>query len=265
MNGARIALVGCGAMAAIVAAALRSGSEPLPIGAVLARPGRACALDEAKVFTTVDELVGWRPTLVAECAGHEAVREFAPPLLAAGIDVVLASVGALCDASTRARLHQASAAGRSRLTFATGAIGGLDALAAARLAGLDSVVYTARKPPHAWPRSRNGASRSELVAPGVVFEGNAGEAARLFPQNANFAAAVALAGVGFTATRVGLLAYPGVTRNVHEIQAVGKFGELLVRVANEPLAQNPKTSHLAALSLEKAIRERVGRTSWSCD
>jgi aspartate dehydrogenase len=218
----------------------------------------------AKTFRCIDDLIAWRPTVVAECAGHDAVRELAPSLLAGGVDVVVASIGALCDGTTRTRLKEACAAGRSRVILTTGAVGGLDALAAARLAGLDSVLYIARKPPQAWSRQADLAQAPERsCAPAVVFEGSAGEAARLFPQNANVAAAIALAGLGFAGTEVRLLADPGVSRNVHEIQASGTFGELWIRIANEPFAQNPKTSQLAALSVERAIRERVGQATWS--
>ena len=42
-------------------------------------------------------------------------------------------------------LHAAAVAGKSRLTIASGAIGGLDVLRAAKLAGLTSVAYTGSK------------------------------------------------------------------------------------------------------------------------
>lgn len=264
VTAARIALLGCGAIARSLAASLESGPGPLHVGAVLVRAGGDCSFNADKVFGSIEDLIDWRPTIVAECAGHEAVRSVVPALLAAGIDVVVASVGALCDPHTRAELYEARLKGRSHLSFATGAVGGLDALAAARLGGLDSVLYIGRKPPHAWPgKSGVPAPLGNSPQPMVIFEGNAGEAARLFPQNANVAAAIALAGAGFEATKVRLLADPAISRNIHEIQARGAFGELLVRVTNEPLVRNPKTSHLAALSLERAIRDSVGPSMWS--
>lgn len=261
MSLARLALIGSGAIANTLSMALEQGREPLRVGAVLVRADSRSTLPGVKVCVRTADLIEWRPTLVAECAGHDAVREVVPDLLAAGINVVIASVGALCDSDTRDKLSRACAVGRSRLLYATGAVGGLDALRAARLGGLDSVTYIGRKPPRAWPRSaeieslQQTASREAVV----LFDGSAGEAARRYPQNANVAAAIALAGVGFDTTRVRLVADPELTRNVHEIHACGAFGELEVRITNEPLAGNPKTSLLAALSLEELIRERLGR------
>ncbi|MDI4237112.1 DUF108 domain-containing protein [Bradyrhizobium sp. Arg237L] len=77
---------------------------------------------------------------------------------------------------------------------------------------------------------------------------------RLFPKNANVTAAVSLAGVGFSKTLVRLIADPSIARNQHLLRAVGGFGEMEIRLTNEPLPDNPKTSWLAALSIEQAIR-----------
>ncbi|HVR54655.1 MAG TPA: aspartate dehydrogenase, partial [Pseudorhodoferax sp.] len=168
------------------------------------------------------------------------------------------SVGALGDAALRAEIEEAARAGGGRPLVASGAIGGLDALRAARAsgaAGLHSVRYTGRKPPLAWAGTPAEA-RCDLAAvrePTVVFEGHAAEAARAFPKNANVTAAVALAGIGFERTAVTLVADPGVTANVHELQATGAFGSLSLQLANAPLPDNPKTSWLAALSIEAAL------------
>ncbi len=92
-------------------------------------------------------------------------------------------------------------------------MGGLDALAAARRAGLSSVSYVSRKPPAAWlgtPAERV-ADLSALTAAAAVFTGTAREAALAFPQNANVVAAIALAGLGFDETQVTLMADPAVT------------------------------------------------------
>ena len=66
-----------------------------------------------------------------------------------------------------------------------------------------------------------------------------------FPANLNVVAALSLAGIGPERTRVVLVADPAETRNVHEIRATGAFGEMTLRFANLPSADNPKTSALA--------------------
>jgi aspartate dehydrogenase len=147
-----------------------------------------------------------------------------------------------------------------KLMIPAGAIAGVDALAAARLGGLDRVRYTSRKAPQAW-RGTHAEKLCDLEAIDQAVEfyrGNAGDAARLFPQNANVAATIALAGVGFEATECSLSADPAAPGNVHVIEAEGGFGQLRIEVQGKPLAENPKTSTLAALSVLRAIHNRIG-------
>ena len=70
------------------------------------------------------------------------------------------------------------------------------------------------------------------------------------------AAAVALAGVGFEKTRVRLIADPAAPGNTHELEARGAFGDFRIVLNNKPLPENPKTSWLAALSVEQAVMRR---------
>ncbi|MEM3789190.1 MAG: aspartate dehydrogenase domain-containing protein, partial [Candidatus Bathyarchaeia archaeon] len=47
---------------------------------------------------------------------------------------------------------------------------------------------------------------------------------------------------------VRVVADPTISRNIHEIEVKGDFGELRIHVENVPSVENPKTSFLAALS-----------------
>ncbi|WP_349236742.1 MULTISPECIES: aspartate dehydrogenase [unclassified Devosia] len=247
-------MIGLGAMARSLIGALEARGDGLAVGAALVRsPAEAGNLE---VFSTVEQLIGWGPSLVVECAGHEAVARHVPALLKAGVPVVVASVGALADPELRTRVA-GSVTAAGRLTLVPGAIGGLDVLRAARLAGLDAVVYCGTKPPQAWA----GSHAETLVALGSIteaaefFSGTAAEAARLFPKNANVCAAVALSGLGFEATQVRLVADPAAGGNRHEVLARGAFGQFEIALENAALPDNPRTSWLAALSVEAAVRE----------
>ena len=189
--------------------------------------------------------------MIAECAGHPGLEEHGPEVLGAGCPMVTVSLGALADAALADRLDAAARAGGTRLHLATGAIGALDALAAARQGGLDRVMYTGRKPPAGW----RGSLAEEVLdldaveTPTTHFRGTAREAALAYPKNANVAAAVALAGPGFEATRVELIADPGIDANIHGIHAEGSFGSFSFRIAGRSLPGNPRSSALAALSV----------------
>ncbi len=259
---ASIALVGYGAIGRYTVDAL-AGDEACRIAAVIVRPARVAetqaalgtAVQAADSIAALAEL----PDLIVEAAGHSALGEHGVPALRAGLRLLVVSVGALADRALLAALEQAAQEGGGTAEIAPGAVGGIDALAAARQGGLERVTYTSRKPPPAWKGTPGEAlcDLDRLDAPFTLFEGPADEAARTYPKNANVAATVALAGAGFDRTSVRIVADPAAPGNVHEIEAAGAFGRMTLRMEGKPLPANPKTSSLTAFSVLRAIRNEA--------
>lgn len=255
----RILLIGYGAMAREVVARLPEGVR---LGWVIVPAEFHAALTPElapqgiTVLSSIDQL-DTAPDLVLECAGHAALSEHGVPALHRGWRLAVVSVGALADAALYQQLQQAARQGGAVLQLLPGAVAGMDGLAAAREAGLDEVVYISRKSPQSW----RGSAAEQMIDLDTVaettafFEGNAGEAARAFPANANVAATIALNGMGMDATRVVLMVDPHTRRNTHRIHARGAFGEMTIELAAHPLPSNPKTSMLAALSAVRACRQ----------
>jgi aspartate dehydrogenase len=271
-RGHRIGIIGCGGIAELVLTTLRreiaspfaqlcllvNESSANRAHQLLDRVGRLA--ESTAVRTDISAFLADAPTIVAECASHSAVRNYGPDILRAGCDLVVISIGALADDGLRQMLVAAAEAGGGRLILPPGAIGGIDALAAAKLSGLESVVYTGRKPPKAWrgtPAERLVALDS-LAAPAVFFEGSARKAAAEYPFNANVAAALALAGIGFDATKVRLVADPAITRNVHEFAVSAGCGDFSIRLEGRPSPANPKTSLMAGYSVARELINRTG-------
>lgn len=258
----RIAIIGWGAISrrvaevlagaqdarhvAIVAVGARSGTRGLdiPVGAVLVTdPAQLRELD-------LD--------LVVEAAGRDAVSAWGEAALRSAPAFAIASASALTDAALLERLLATAEACGSQLILPPGALAGIDAIAAASALSLDEVVHSIVKPPAAW----RGTPVEEMIvldalrAPVTFFTGSAREAAVRFPQNANVAVISALAGIGLDRTRIELIADPGIAANCHRLSVSGAFGRLNLTIENRPLAGNPKSSEMAALSLVRAIRSR---------
>lgn len=227
---------------------------------IVVSPARVAVLQaELGEDVVVTERVPERTPLVLECAGHGALSGHVLPALQRGIECAVLSIGALSEAGLPEQLQAAADQGGTQLHLLAGAVGGIDALSAARLAGLHSVVYTGRKPPAGWRGSpaERVVNLDTLTEPAVILQASAREAARLYPKNANVAATLSLAGLGLDRTQVRLIADPTITENIHEIEAYGAFGQMQVRMCGKPLPENPKTSALTVLSVLRFLHNRV--------
>ncbi len=253
----KVGLIGQGAIAAYVRdALLKRGHE---ISAVLLRPERianTATIEVSSVAALPADL-----DIMIDCAGHEALATHGPSILKRGFDLITVSLGALADTTTSTSLEQAAQKGNAKLHLASGAIGALDCLSAARVGKLTSVTYTGRKPPKGWKGSPAEAKLDlNALTEGehTHFDGTARAAALEYPKNANVAAAVALAGLGFDDTQVRLIADATATRNIHEITAEGDFGQFHFQISGNSLPDNPRSSALAAMSVISKI-DQLGR------
>jgi aspartate dehydrogenase len=254
----QIAFVGLGAIGHEVLRRLCAAQGPVRVlGALTAHPEwrRPCA-----TFDSLDALLEASPDLVVECARQHVLQELGPRILASGRNMVISSVGALAAEATHETLMRAAESGSARVFIPAGALAGIDALAAARQVGIDSVRYTRRAPPSTWIKSGAMEQRDAqaLDRPHVVFDGSARDAARRYPKNANVTATVALAGIGFEKTRVILLADPAASANVHVIEAQGAFGKLTAEISAAPIAGSTSSAVVAG-SIVRAILSNVDR------
>jgi aspartate dehydrogenase len=258
----KVALIGYGGLGSVVAAHLGRDAG-MSFTAIAARPRQhdriRGELGDVAIVDHPDGLLARRPDLVIECASHEAFREYAEPVLRAGIDLVAVSVGVLAEAAFRERVLSAASGSGASLQIPAGAIGAIDVIAAARHAGLSQVAYVTRKNARAW----SGTPAEKMVdleavrKPTLFFDDTAERAALIFTDKANVTATLALAGVGFEATRVRFWVDPGINRSVHHIEAEGACGALKLDMSNTVVSPDNKASFQTAMSIVQAVRNRM--------
>jgi aspartate dehydrogenase len=252
MKPLRVTFIGWGAINSRVGALLKERTASVDIVAVATRTRSRTAIPAGASFLQhPDELATLKPDLVVEAAGRAAVEAWAPQALRHARALIVASTSAFCDDALLARLRKTARAHGSRILIPSGAIGAIDALAAASILPIKEVMHRIAKSPKAW----KGTEAEQLVdldglrERRVFFVGSAREAAARFPQNANATVVTSLAGVGLDRTRVELTADPSIGRNQHTIRADGDFGAFEITLHNEPSKTNPKTSEMTALSI----------------
>src|SRR5271169_6588019 len=182
----RVAIAGFGAIGKVVAQHLDRGIDGLALTAVSARDhsrAEQAMAGFARPMPVVPLPSLWEHAdIIVECAPAALLRELAEPALAHGRQVMVLSCGALLDNFDLVDLARRHG---GRILIPSGALLGLDAVAAAAEGGISSVHMVTRKP----PQGLAGAPYLEANAIGViglsepkrVFAGTAREAARGFP------------------------------------------------------------------------------------
>jgi aspartate dehydrogenase len=229
----KVGLIGCGAIGTVLAEAIDRKlvvCDELVVFDTDAAKAQKLKHDlqfRVKIVGSIDELLAAKPKVVVEAAGQQAVRDYYEKLVASNAQVIIMSTGALLNLN----------ADDPKVHFPAGAIGGLDAIAAAANAGIDEVTLTSRKN----PKALNKTNTEEAI----IYEGTAKEAARQFPREMNVAATLALT-VKPVQVKVVVISDPKVTRNTHQIHVKWRYGDMQLQFENQPHPDNPHTSALAA-------------------
>ena len=258
----RVAVGGFGAIGTAVARRIDRGIDGLSLAAVSARDTAraAAAITEFAHPVPVVPLARlWEEAdIVVECAPGAVFRDIAEPALAHGRMLMVLSSGALLDNFDLVDLARRHG---GRILVPTGALLGLDAVAAAAEGEIARVHMITRKPPIGLKGApyleRHGIALEGLDAPKRVFTGTAREAARGFPANVNVAAALALAGIGPERTTIEIWADPGIDRNIHKIEVEADAARFSMQIENVPSVENPKTGRLTPLAVVAALKKLV--------
>jgi aspartate dehydrogenase len=266
MKSKSFTLVGFGAIGQAIYQRLRTNPQlnNLHLAIIVVRSSSVAALQaELGASVRVVDKVPADTTLLLECAGHAALKEHVLPALRSGIECAVLSVGALSEVGLPEALEAAALQGATQVHLLSGAIGGIDAIAAAKIEGIDQLTYIGRKPPLGWKGSHaETVLKLDAISQATVFfEGTARQASSQYPKNSNVAATVALAGLGLDNTQVKLIADPDVTENIHEIEINGAFGSMHLVMKGKPLADNPRTSALTVLSALRFLKNKVNNTT----
>ncbi|GAA2844229.1 TetR family transcriptional regulator [Leucobacter komagatae] len=266
----RVAVVGSGAIGARVIEELAAGNVPgAELAGVVTR--RADALTEAVgelsagITDFGDDLDAAirESDLVVECAGISAAQSIGAQVVSAGRDLLIVSIGALANTESR----RALTSGPGVLRLATGAIGGLDLLAAAARpggieGGITSASLTSTKGAASlvqpWMSAEQVRRLETATEPFTLFEGAVAEAVELYPGSLNVACALAHATGLWRETLVRLVADPQAERTTHEIAAAGAAGEYRFVMTNAVSEANPTSSAVVAETVLRGIGVLAG-------
>ncbi|WP_120499100.1 aspartate dehydrogenase [Roseovarius sp. EL26] len=254
-NIKKIGIAGTGAIGTTVAQALSRGDIPgfKLAGIAASSQARSDALNATLStpvpFMSFGELANecdW----VLEGLPPALFVDLARPVLSAGKVLIVLSCSQLLehqDLIPHAQEHGA------RIVVPSGAMLGFDALKAAAVGEIHSVVIETRKPvaglikaPYLAQEKIDLTGITEAVR---IIEGSVTEVARVFPANVNVAAALSLAGIGPDRTRMEVWADPTLDRNTHTVRVTSDSSDFTVAIQGRPSAKNPATGRITPLSV----------------
>jgi aspartate dehydrogenase len=255
----RIAIAGLGAIGLKIAEALDRGIPGCALTAVSANDrGKAAArlahLAHPPPVVAIEALEPLAD-LVVECAPANLLPAIAEPFLRAGKTALVLSAGAILVNEHLVNLARQHG---GQIVVPTGALLGLDAVAAAAEGTIHSVRMVTRKPVRGLAGAPYLAEHNirieDITEPLWIFSGTPREAAIGFPANLNVAVALSLAGIGPDKTTLEIWADPALERNMHRIEVIADSASFSMQIENVP-SENPRTGRITALSVISYLRK----------
>ncbi len=237
----KIALIGAGRIAREVVSLLTDNDrQEWEIDIALARKSGERSGFPFPVTENIERLLEQKPDLVIETAGPDALKQFGEAALAVA-DVWSVSAAALADEIFYKKLEDAGRRSDHHLKLVSGAIGGLDALAAMAVnpnSHFHFIAGTAGKDnPAEWP-----------------FTGTVRQATQQF-HGINVLAAAALAAKGFDEVTVDHEQLAKGASRHFELLANGPLGHF--RIIVEPASDPIRGTRLVAASIIAALRQET--------
>lgn len=260
----KIGIIGCGAIGSSLAEVIAKDlSKQAKLAALYdidikkaQRLSKAISKKKNLAVVNRGQLIN-RSNLVIESASSACSWDISKATLSKNCDIMIMSAGGI--AGHFKQLSVLAKRNNSRVYIPSGAICGIDALKAARLAKIKKVILTTRKSPRSFKGVKfikdRGINLEKIKKDKLLFSGSAAAAVKYFPQNINVAAVLSIAGIGPHKTMVRIIASPGTKRNIHEIQIQSNAGTISTRTENVLHPDNPKTSYLAVLSAIATLRQ----------
>ncbi len=256
----KIGIVGCGAIGSGVAGFIDRDLKQSAVVTALADKDNTAAKklkgkirSQPRIYDT-DALVK-NSDLVIEAASQAAAEFILNRAILHRKDVIILSVGVFVR---HVSLLKRAAAKKIKIYVPSGAICGIDGVAALSRGRIKSLSLTTTKPPcglagAAYLKEKK-INLAGLEKAKLIFEGSVRDAVRHFPKNINVAAALLLAS-SFNNIRVRIIADPAVKRNIHTVEVSAREGNLSCSIENVPSPSNPKTSALAILSTQQLLKK----------
>lgn len=227
----KIGIIGCGNIAHHIAKNVDD------VVAVYDIYPEKCGDMNARICDSVQELISLSDIIV-EAASPAAVEEYAMEIVKSGKSLVIMSIGGLTNPEFREKLFETARKKGVEIYLPSGAIGGIDLIKTARIAGLKHVILRTTKNAKTLGYDVNKKT--------LIFRGKSSDAIKKFPKSVNVS--VLLSIVSGIDIDVEVYADPEVKENIHEIFVEGEFGTAEIKVKNRPSPANPRTSYLAVLS-----------------
>lgn len=253
----KTSVIGCGAIGGVVARSLAAGEVP---GAELVGVVHGDETDPVDLPVRDTESAVHGADLVIECAGQGALRSLVPRVADTGTDLLITSVGALADDELFAAV---TGMPQGRVRLATGAVGGLDMLSAARRMGpLHTVrlvtTKTAGNLVQPWMDDGEAERLRAATGPVELLRGPARKVTAAFPKSTNVAASVALAVGSWDTVEAVVVGDPHAERTSHVITAEGPAGSYRFEITNQPSERTPTSSGVVPFAVLRAIETLAG-------